>query len=511
MRAMIRIRKKKPTPPDAAAKTFPMGTEKMKSIFPNFNEAYAPMRRSALLTLLAAMALASLQGCMSDSSDDGDDPDAKFPQTLFAAQEGSLVSFDLATGKALAGSITDIKAPTDMQALEDGTIIVNLSNSNEILALDGTTMLQKARMPSSGGTAVRPVHSFVTPKLDGRQYWMTLNDGSGTAASNSARFVNLELDSAKFLKPAGEVGLGIGHHKAAFSPGKARVVISNIGDCADIMSVFDFTDIGDIKKVSTLNAAGAGFDGSDKNHTCDQTKAAGITPSPHGCATAKGNAHALCNLTGNGVLVAVDLDAAVPAYKLIPTQGTGGGYTSGHPGGRYVYTLQGNPKEGAGGAPCQVGQVAVVDMQTDSLVKELPVLYKGPSCADSLSGTPAKGASVSHIFFAPDGKKAYINIASASADSASRVDRQVALDLSDPANPVQLPSIAIGVSFGSHGETLSGDGKWLVVANNMDGTVSVIDVAAGAVSRTLEIGNAGKTMATFGSDEGPGHQVGPFH
>jgi DNA-binding beta-propeller fold protein YncE len=371
-------------------------------------------------------------------------------------------------------------------------------------------MLQKARIPSSGLAGVKPVHSYITPKVGGKQYWMTNNDGSGTAPSNTLRFLHLDPDTSKFLKPAGEVGVGIGHHKVAYSATKAVMVVSNIADCADLMSTFDFSDMANIKKLSTLTAAQAGLDGSDSLKTCDYTPGKGVKPSPHGCASAKSNSHALCNMTGTGVLVAVDLDAAVPGYKLIPTQGSGAGYTSAHPGGRYIYTLQGNPKEGNKGAACQVGQVAVVDMQSDLLVKELPVFYKSGTCADSLAGTPAKGAGVSHILFSHDGAKAFINV-SASADSNSRVDMQLALDVSDPANPKQLASIAIGKSFGSHGETISGDGKWLIVANNKDATVSVVDIAAGTVAKTIAIGNAGKTMTTWGSQEGPGYQTGPFH
>lgn len=471
-------------------------------------------RRLRLPALLAALAASlNFQACLEDpSSGKGGTAPQVFPHTLFAAQEGSLASFDLATGEALPGILTDVKGPTDMQALEDGTLLVNLSGSNEILILDGKTMLVKARLPSSGIGAVKPVHSYITPEIDGRRYWVTLNDGSGTAASNSARFLGLDsADTAAYLRPAGEISLGIGHHKAAFSADKARMVVSNISDCGDIMSVFDYSDLADIRKIATLDAAGSGFDGSDKAHICDQAKAAGITPSPHGCAAAKADSHALCNETGTGTLVAVDLDAAAPGFKLIPTHGAGAGYTASHPGGRYVYSLQSSPNEADGGAPCQIGQLAVVDMGKDSLVGELPLLYKGGDCADSLRGTPAAGAAPSHILFSLDGNRAYVNAASASSDSSSRVTLQLALDVSDPAAPRQLASIPIGSSFGSHGETLTGDGKYLIVANNKDATVSLIEAASGTVARTLSLGNAGKTLATFGAEEGPSHQAGPFH
>lgn len=465
---------------------------------------------AALLT--AALASMNIPGCLQTADAPDAEPAAADPHILFAAQEGSLASFDLATGNPLPGTIADVKSPTDMQALADGTVMLNLSGSNEILIVDGKTMLLKARLPSSGGTGLKPVHSYITPEIGGKRYWVSMNDGDGSKPSNSARFLYLDpADPAKFLKPAGEVALGIGHHKAAFSPDRARAVISNIGDCEDIMSVFDYSDPADIRKLATLNAAAAGFDGSDKNHTCDQTKAAGIAPSPHGCAAAEGNGHALCNETGNGTMVAVDLDAAVPGFKLIPTHGLGAGYTAAHPGGRYIYSLQSKPNESAGGAPCQVGQIAVVDMLNDSLVGEMPLLYRGPDCADSLKGTPAAGASPSHTLFSHDGSKAFVNVASASSDSGSRVSLQIILNVSDPAHPRQKASLAIGASFGSHGETLTGDGKYLIVANNKEGTVSVIDVAGERVARTLAIGNAGKTMATFGIAEGPSHQVGPFH
>jgi DNA-binding beta-propeller fold protein YncE len=277
------------------------------------------------------------------------------------------------------------------------------------------------------------------------------------------------------------------------------------------MSVFDYSDIADIRKLATLDAEKAGFGGWDGKSACDSARSAGVGPSPHGCAAARGNAHALCNLTGTGVLAAVDLDAAAPVFKPIPTGGSGAGYTAAHPGGRYIYSLQAKPNEKAGGAPCQIGQVAVVDMQKDELVVELPLLYKGGGCEDSLQGTPAAGASPSHLLFSLDGRKAFVNVASASADSASRVSRQLVLDLSDPAAPVQEASIAIGSSFGSHGETLTGDGKYLIVANNEDASVSVIDVAAGTAAKTLDLGNAGKALAAWGSAEGPSHQAGPFH
>ena len=71
---------------------------------------------------------------------------------------------------------------------------------------------------ASGMGAVAPVHSYLSPELDGEQYWMALNDGSGTKATNSARFIQVKKGHADYLKAAGEVGLGIGHQQVLHGP-----------------------------------------------------------------------------------------------------------------------------------------------------------------------------------------------------------------------------------------------------------------------------------------------------
>jgi hypothetical protein len=92
----------------------------------------------------------------------------------------------------------------DLQALEDGTLLVNLTDRNEILVVDGTTMLEKARIPSSARGAVRPVHAYLTPKRGGKQLWVTLNDGAeGKAETNSATFVDVTAGSPTYRRPVG--------------------------------------------------------------------------------------------------------------------------------------------------------------------------------------------------------------------------------------------------------------------------------------------------------------------
>ena len=458
---------------------------------------------------IAAAGACALAACFD--SGDGRDPAADSAQRLYVAHAGALAAWNLRTFEQVRGEIADVNGPTDMQALDDGTLLVNLSDDDDILIADGKTMLEKSRIPSSAIGGKRPVHSYISPERGGKRYWMTLNDGDGTKATNSARFVDVAPGSATYLTAVGEVPLGIGHHKAAFSATRERVAISNLGDCDDVVSVFDYSDIGAIRKLATLTSAQAGW--NDSTRICDQTYQKGAPPAPHGCATAKASGKAYCNLTGSGQIAVIDIDAAEPAFSFIATHGSGGGYTKPHPGGRYVYTLQGEPREAgeyAPGAPCQIGQIAVIDASRDSLVQEVPLLYQGPDCGDSLSGGDEATTEPAHILFSEDGQTLYVQTAGGYGVEAARVRRQLALDISDPAHPVQKASIALGTSTGYHGETLSGDGAWLFEANNLDGTVTQIEAATGAVLRTLKVKPKPATLATWGAAEGPSHQTGPI-
>jgi hypothetical protein len=494
------------------------------------------MRRLAMtLGLLLGAGGSALLGCGDDDSenehgdhgdDHGDDRDSgpgepqDFAQTLFVGHEGTLVSYDVASGDEKPGTVTDVQTPVDLQALEDGTLLVNLTNPGQILFVDGTTMLETARIASSGEQAERPVHTFVSPKRGGKQYLMTMNDGSeADPATNSAAFVDIAEDSAHRFELAGEVALGVGHHKAAFSTTQERVVISNIGDCDDVISVFDYSDIHDIQKLATLSGADAGFDAEDPGDGsfdpafCDVTYSRGLPPAPHGCATSRESGKVYCNITSSGAIAVVDVDADEPTFELLTTHGSGGGYSKAHPGGRYIYTVQESPREGAegGGDDCQVGQIVVIDTASDTVVSETPLLYKGPDCTDALAGTAAESANPDHMYFSADGDTLFVPTAGGFEVEDARVDQLMVLDTSDPAAPVQLDSIEVGVHTGHSSAALSGDGKWLFVVHTVDGTVSQIDVAARNVEKTIDVGDDPKVVATYGSSAGPSVQTGPIH
>lgn len=102
-------------------------------------------------------------------------------------------------------------------------------------------------------------------------------------------------------------------------------------------------------------------------------------------------------MTSSGALAAIDIDATPPTFKVIATSGAGAGCTRAHTSGRYIFSLQEAPCEGdpvQPGAKCQIGQLVVLDAMTDTIVKELPLLYRGPGCQTSLLGTYADTGQV---------------------------------------------------------------------------------------------------------------------
>ena len=259
-----------------------------------------------------------------------------------------------------------------------------------------------------------------------------------------------------------------------------------------------------------LSSADAGWDGSSFARTCDPTYQTGLPPAPHGCATSTVSNKAYCNLTNSGELVAVDLDLEAPTFQRIPTSGRGGGNTKASHDGRYIYSLQAEPREGAGGAACQVGQLVVLDASSDSVVSEVALGYLGAGCTQPLLDTDEETTEPAHIAISADSSKLFITVAGGFEVEPARVRQQLVFDLADPAAPRQLPSIPVGASTGYHGDSLSGDGRWLFIANNIDDTVTQIDVNSLDVVRTWPVESRPQTLATFGSAEGPSIQIGPL-
>lgn len=432
-----------------------------------------------------------------------------FGHTLYVAHDGVLVSYDIATGNERAGTVTNINSPTDMQALEDGTVLANLTASNNTAIVNGRSMLENPRVTSAtGGT--RPVHSYISPDRNGKRYWVALYDGANSEpVTSKARFINVKAATANYLQGVGEVPLGVGHHKASFSNTVDRVIMSNISDCSNVLTVYDYSNIANIQALKTWSAADYGWDGLTYARTCDATYAHGIPPAPHGCATSKVSGEAYCNLTNSGEIIATKIDATPPTFVKITTTGSGSGYTKAHPSGQYIYSLQEKPREGMGGATCQIGQLVVINAANDTATF-VPLFYDYPSCTTHLVGTDEETTGPDHIRVSNDGKTLYLTTAGGFGVATARSRREVVVDVTNPGSPVQKPSIRTGISTSHHGDALSGDGKWLFVTNNVDGTVTQIDTSTNQVTKTLTVKSTPLTLATFGSSEGPSEQTGPI-
>lgn len=432
-----------------------------------------------------------------------------FPHTLYVAHEGALVAYDVATGKEVVGSVDKISGPRTMLALADGTVLLNNTKLDQIVAVGGNPPAELARYGSSAMLGKKPAEGYITPTYNGKSYWVALNDGNNTAGSTTATFVDVMAGSPTWLKQAGEVTIPNGHHQAAFSATQERMVVSSFSDCQKVLEFFDYSDVTNIKSVASMAAIDLGFDGSTTAKTCDVSGSAGVAMKPHGCATSKQNGKVYCNIGGVGLIAVADIDANPPTYKSLATNGTGSGYTRALPGTPYIYTLQSTPREGQGGVACQVGQLVAINTANDTIAKQVPLLYKGPDCTDALVGTDEESASPNWIRTAKDGKTMFISLGSSSKDPNSRVRQEIVMDLTTPATPVQLPSIKVGQSTGERGMALSGDGKLLFLADVVDGTVTEIDVATLKVVTAIKVNATPLMLATFGSVEGPSASVGP--
>jgi YVTN family beta-propeller protein len=434
------------------------------------------------------------------------------PHTLYVAHDGVLASYDIATGAERPGAVEKVATPVGMQALDDGMLLVNLTDANELLAVDGREVRELRRNPSSSMGGTRPIDSYISPDHGGKRYWLTLNDGNAMMAETAtAILVDITEGSSTRFQPMAEVPLGLGHHQASFSATRERFLSTSFYSCDNVITVHDYSDVSSVKATKTFTAAELGFDGSTMEKTCDAAESVGVAMRPHGCATSEASGKVYCNLAGPGLVVVVDIDADPPTVKPLPTTGKGGGYVKAGKGGKFIYTVQNEPKEGAGGVNCQIGQLLTIDASTDAIMNEMPILYKGPSCTDMLAGTDEEAVGQNHIRVSVDGTKLFLALSTPSSEPMARVRQHVIVDISSPAGPVQLPSVQVGTSMGQRGSAVSADGKFLFVADRLDNTVTQIDVATLSVVRALPVKEAPLQVATYGTAEGPSLQVGPVH
>lgn len=441
------------------------------------------------------------------------------PQIAAVSGRDQLALYDLANGTELAR----FDAPggsSDLLALGSGIALSNHTAGNEVVLIDLKGRKEIGRLPSSSLGGVRPVHMYLSPAIEGRQYAVVLNDGNERGTPKGERpkdstllLIDAVQSSPTFLKPLGETRLGIGHHKVGFSMKRPRLAVSNISDCSDVVSVFDYTNPSDIKLVKTFSAADLGYDGSTPLKACDETGKVGLMLSPHGTGTSAATGRVYHFLTGTGQIAAFDIDADVPTVKLMQTAGTGGASVKDLPGGRFMVVPQRGPREvhqKADGSVCQVGQLAVIDAVAEKVAAQVPVFYE-TTCRSSIAGTPHERAALQYAMPALDGKTVFVEIGTLyGPPNVPAESRFVAVfDLTDPYRPVQLPSISVGAGNDTREHALTGDGALLVVTNSLENSVSVIDVRSRQVVRTIPTVTRPYRVVTFSEELGPSKPAGP--
>jgi YVTN family beta-propeller protein len=441
------------------------------------------------------------------------------PQVAAVSGRDQLALHDLATGAELAR----FDAPggsSDLLALGSGIALSNHTAGNAVVLIDLKRRSEIGRLPSSSLGGIRPVHMYLSPPIEGRQYVVVLNDGNDRATPKGERpkdstllLIDAAQSSPTFLKPTGEIRLGVGHHKAGFSIKRPRLAVSNIADCSDVVSVYDYGNAPDIKLVKAFSAADLGYDGSTPLKSCDESGKAGLMLSPHGTGTSAATGQVYHFLTGTGQIAVFDIDADVPTVKLIHTAGSGGASVKDLPGGRFMVVPQRGPREvhqRADGSLCQVGQLAVIDAVTEKVAAQLPVFYD-VTCRTSIAGTPHERAALQYAMPAPDGKTVFVEIGTLyGPPNVVAESRFVAVfDLSDPYRPVQLPSIPVGAGNDTRDHALTGDGKLLLVPNSLDNSVSVIDVGSRQVVWTIPTVTKPSRVVTFSEAIGASKPAGP--
>jgi YVTN family beta-propeller protein len=440
-------------------------------------------------------------------------------QIAVVSGRDQLALHDLATGAELAR----FDAPggsSDLLALGSGVALSSHTAGNAVVLIDLKRRSEMGRLPSSSLGGARPVHMYLSPAIEERQYAVVLNDGTERSTPKGERpkdstllLIDAVQSSPTFLKPVGETRLGIGHHKVGFSMKRPRLAVSNIADCSDIVSVYDYGNASDIKLVKTFSAAELGYDGSTPLKTCDETGKAGLMLSPHGTGTSAATGRVYHFLTGTGQIAVFDIDAEVPTVKLIQTAGTGGASVKDLPGGRFMVVPQRGPREvhqRADGSLCQVGQLAVIDAVAEKVAAQLPVFYDA-TCRTSIAGKPHERAALQYAMPAPDGKTVFVEIGTLyGPPNVVAESRFVAVfDLSDPYRPVQLPSIPVGAGNDTRDHALTGDGTLLLVPNSLENSVSVIDVGSRQVVRTIATVTRPFRVVTFSEGVGPSKPAGP--
>lgn len=426
---------------------------------------------------------------------------------LFVSARDHLVAYDAATGAEKARFATP-GVSSDMLITPEGLLVLNHRDANQVVMVDARSLREVGRIASSGIGGSRPVHLYLAPdRPDGRRLVLVANDGNAerpTRDDNSALILDVTDPAAP--KVAGEVRLGIGHHKLAFSRDGMRFSASNISDCDEVVGVYDIADPAKPARLFAVKGADLGLDGQDGRPACDPTGRQGRRPAPHGAATFGASGLHVHNANGTGQFILIDAEATPPrlAGVLATRGGSGGASIAAHPAGRFAYGPQNTPRAGgsaaqAGGA-CQIGQLAVLDGLAQRLAAEVPILYDADCAALPERAT---GARPAYAFVTPDGRTLAITVGTLNATQPGRAERLVLFDLADPAAPRQVASVPVGAAAGHRDAALTRDGRFLFVPGNADASVTIVDLAERRAVRQLAVAAEPNRVAAWSPSAGP--------
>ena len=117
----------------------------------------------------------------------------------------------------------------------------------------------------------------------------------------------------------------------------------------------------------------------------------------------------------------------------------------------------------------------------------MPGFYGDPACRRSLAGTPNERAALQYAMPSPDGKTVFVTVGTIAGPPGRPSEGRflAVFDVSDPYRPVQLASVPVGGGDASRSIVLTGDGKYLVVPNAVDSTVTIVDVASRTPVRNI--------------------------
>jgi hypothetical protein len=239
---------------------------------------------------------------------------------LFVSARDHLVAYDAATGAEKARFATP-GVSSDMLITSEGLLVLNHRDANQVVMVDARSLREVGRIASSGIGGSRPVHLYLAPdRPDGRRLVLVANDGNPqlpTRDDNSALILDVTDPAAP--KVAGEVRLGIGHHKLAFSRDGMRFSASNISDCDEVVGVYDIADPAKPARLFAVRGADLGLNGQDGRPACDPTGRQGRRPAPHGAASFGASGLHVHNANATGQFILIQAEATPPRLAAVLT------------------------------------------------------------------------------------------------------------------------------------------------------------------------------------------------